>query len=404
MFEAKPKRQIDRILKAFLLLAIFSSPATAQTDLQATMTGVQNNMRMRTDEGQPWQPVQVDMQVGMGAEFRTGLRSAVRFTIPPNQTVTLDRLGVVKVLTAVQMANGKLKTDLGMKYGRTRYKIEAAGLEHDTRIKTPTIALTVRGTGVGVQQDFFGFAWCNTHYAYFNGNGRPEVKFGEPSEVSEYHRRPAEHKMNKDLVDPADRTARTNPESLPPIYHPEGTFDLDLVGINDFRELQELDEGDGTGDFVVVFDLTWEQIAVGPPGDDLNLFVLFDDRLPSDDPLIADDLLNVNLPFEIESNFPPVQNSLVGGVTLAGNGFDAATSQETITLTNPPAGDGIFGVQLFQLGSGAGANNTGITLKVREFLDGVLITDPPAILAQDLRNVGDVEPSVLGVHPINPPN
>ena len=66
------------------------------------------------------------MVVSENAEFRTGPRSAVRFTIPPDQTVTLDRLGTVKVLEAINN-NGKLTTNLGMKYGRTRYDIEAAG-------------------------------------------------------------------------------------------------------------------------------------------------------------------------------------------------------------------------------------------------------------------------------------
>ncbi len=163
-----------------------------------------------------------------------------------------------------------------------------------------------------------------------------------------------------------------------------------------------------TGTFEVFFDLSWRPIDAFLPGDDLNLFVLVDDGAGSTaDPLIsAPGLIGGLLPVEIQAGLPSVEQTTFGGVTLAGNGFDLATSQETITLIDPPAGAGIFGVQLIQLGD-VNPNNTGITLKVRSFLDGVVIDDPPAVLVQDLRAVGEVGPfdqtGALPVHPIDPP-
>src|SRR5204863_7699799 len=65
------------------------------------------------------------------------------------QTVQLDRLGTVKVLESIS-DGGKLRTNLGMKYGRTRYDIEAAGREHDSTITSPSSTLAVRGTKVSV--------------------------------------------------------------------------------------------------------------------------------------------------------------------------------------------------------------------------------------------------------------
>src|SRR6185437_4977452 len=67
----------------------------------------------------------------------------------PDQTVTLDRLGSVKVRQSIDQ-NGKLTTNLGMKYGRTRYDIEAAGHEHESTISSPSSTLAVRGTKVSL--------------------------------------------------------------------------------------------------------------------------------------------------------------------------------------------------------------------------------------------------------------
>jgi hypothetical protein len=104
-------------------------------------------VQVRAAEDQPWKPAAAGMEVDEGAEFRTGPRSAVQFVIPPDQTITLDRLGTIKVLQAVKDA-GKVTTALGMKYGRTRYDIQAADLEHDSSIRSPGSTLAIRGTDV----------------------------------------------------------------------------------------------------------------------------------------------------------------------------------------------------------------------------------------------------------------
>jgi hypothetical protein len=124
--------------------ATTTSPAGVE-QLQATVTKVQGYVQVRDSADEPWRPATVDMVVGQNAEFRTGVRSAVQFVIPQDHTITLDRLGTVKVLTAVR-AGDKITTELGMKYGRTRYDIEPAGLEHDSRIVSPSNTLLVRGT------------------------------------------------------------------------------------------------------------------------------------------------------------------------------------------------------------------------------------------------------------------
>src|SRR3954469_17599922 len=100
-----------------------ATPATTSTaveSLQVTISGVQGNVQVREAEDQPWKRATVGMVVGENAEFRTSLRSAVQIQMEGGQVITLDRLGTIKVMQAVN-DSGKFKTKIGMKYGRTRY-------------------------------------------------------------------------------------------------------------------------------------------------------------------------------------------------------------------------------------------------------------------------------------------
>jgi hypothetical protein len=98
----------------------------------------------------PWQPAVAGMELRRGAEIRTGLRSAVRCGIPPDQTFTLDRLGTIEITQAIKTGN-LVKTDLTMKYGRTQYRIQKAGLDHEAAISSPGASLAVRGTTVELE-------------------------------------------------------------------------------------------------------------------------------------------------------------------------------------------------------------------------------------------------------------
>ena len=82
--------------------------------LRVVIIAVQGMVQVRSAEDQPWQKADVGMELGTGAEFRTGPRSSVTFKIPPDQTISLDRLGTIKVLQAIR-ASGKFKTDVGMR-------------------------------------------------------------------------------------------------------------------------------------------------------------------------------------------------------------------------------------------------------------------------------------------------
>jgi hypothetical protein len=153
-------------------------PTTDYSNLRINVTGVQGLVQVRDASDQPWRKCEVGMTVGAGAEFRTGPRSAVRCEIPPDQTFTIDRLGVMKVLTAIQQG-GKVKTDIAMTYGRTRYDIEQAGIEHESTIRSPSGTLAIRGTRVSLydQPPFTPQAVSLTGRALYSSAKR-QVAFG----------------------------------------------------------------------------------------------------------------------------------------------------------------------------------------------------------------------------------
>jgi hypothetical protein len=124
-----------------------SQPATVV--MKVYITEVKGLVQVREDDTLPWRTAVTQMVVTEGAEFRTGPHSSVTCVIPPDQTFTLDRLGTVRVEEAAKHGD-KITTDLIMKYGRTRYDIEAAGLEHEAAIVSPSSTLAVRGTHVSL--------------------------------------------------------------------------------------------------------------------------------------------------------------------------------------------------------------------------------------------------------------
>src|SRR5437763_3766810 len=126
--------------------AAIDGPTSASTEpttsasvesLKITVVKVQGIVQVRAAEDKPWQRVTEGMIVDENAEFRTSLRSAVQIMIPPDQTITLDRLGTIKVVQAIN-DSGKLKTKIGMKYGGTRFDIESAGQAHEHGRASPS--------------------------------------------------------------------------------------------------------------------------------------------------------------------------------------------------------------------------------------------------------------------------
>jgi FecR protein len=186
--------------------------------MQVTVTTVTGTVQYRTAEDQPWRPCTIGLVLGEGAEFRTGIRSAVTFELPPNQTITLDRLGTIKVLQAVKQKNA-YKTDVGMKYGRTHYEVQAAGIEHESTVRTPNSTLAVRGTNM-IVSDQRPFPPEAIHYdglaEWESGNRKQVLSRGLATAIG--NQAAADTALLESVVDPNIAFART-PNEVPLVTH-----------------------------------------------------------------------------------------------------------------------------------------------------------------------------------------
>ena len=186
--------------------------------LKVFVVAVEGNVNIRKDENSKWEKAIVGMVVGEGAEVKTGLRSAVQLKIEPNQTVTLDRLGLCKVARAM-FENGKVTTDVVMPYGRVRYDVEAAGVEHDCKVHTPSSTLAIRGTQTIVydQPPFPAELRSLTGAVHgdFAKRGRLAVPFGgtQDATMSDGDSDPADHALQLTGLDSGTGYGRTDNES-----------------------------------------------------------------------------------------------------------------------------------------------------------------------------------------------
>jgi hypothetical protein len=157
------------------------------------------------------------MELTQDAEFRTGPRGTIQFTIPPDQVVSVDRLTTLKVLKVIQQG-GKVTTDLGIKYGRTRYDLEGGGLEHQSTLRSPNATLAVRGTKVSLfdQPPFAPQAISLTGRAEFAAQRRRPIAFGAAGQgktvVSSESETAGDLALSQSVIDPTLPGARTASE------------------------------------------------------------------------------------------------------------------------------------------------------------------------------------------------
>jgi len=176
------------------------------------VTAVDGNARARTTPEAPWQRVAVGMRLPRGAEVQTNARSRVVCEIPPGREFVVDRLSTVTVLEADRRGN-KATTELLMEYGRTDLRVQAAGLEHDARIRTPGATASVRGTELSVydQPPFAPELRTYTGLVNFR-HAKRQLSVGKGGRSSG-GRGAAETALLESVVDPGVANARTNAES-----------------------------------------------------------------------------------------------------------------------------------------------------------------------------------------------
>jgi len=137
--------------------------AAADVLLKGVIRDAKGLVQVRKAADQPWEWAKKGMALEEGYQLRTGARSRVAIFFPPDENFQLDRLGIVTILRA-KKSGVKVSIDLGMKYGRTRARIEAGGLEHETKIHAPSGTLAIRGSDGEILDDALG--------SYMSGMGK----------------------------------------------------------------------------------------------------------------------------------------------------------------------------------------------------------------------------------------
>ena len=345
-----------------------SAPAGVES-LKAIVTSVKGMAQIRLTHDDKWQTAVVGMELPQGAEIRTGTRSQIVCQIPPDQTITLDRLGTISIDEAIR-SNGKTTTDLIMKYGRTDYAIESAGKEHDATIRTPNSTLAVRGTAFTAydQPPFEPSVTTARGIVDFRADRR-KMSVGKGSKARG-SQGPVETALASSVVDPAAAKARTASENVVIAneinrgavleFDPFTQIATSMGGAGPQTDTQLIASLPGRLNFVIRWDT---------PNVDLNLAVL---KVAGPDPIA---LLGSFLPQEVLYPGFGLDTTITGGRIVVDNRGGPRGGQE-IGFYNKPE-SGLYGLQALHV-SGPTA-----VVKFNAFLDGVPQTLFATVLDKD---------------------
>ena len=197
--------------------------------LMGKVLQVKNNVQMRESADGVWQRAKKDMSVTGGTEFRTAPLSFVKIFFP-NQLILLDRVGVLKVIDALRdPEKARVKTNLGLKYGRMRIDVQAAGVDYESTIYSPNATLAVRGTDA-VLQDNDGFATSMSSVEgriFADLEDYKEIAMGSRSTITTDRPTPSLKAKSDTLIDPQTKFAARSDDA-------EQKLVEDLPGIGGF--------------------------------------------------------------------------------------------------------------------------------------------------------------------------
>ena len=226
------------------------APAGARPNaLNIVITAVQGNVQVRQAEDQGWIKAEKGLKLNEGAEIRTGLRSLVQIKMDGGHTLTIDRFSTVKVLQAFR-DGGVIKTDVGMKYGRVGYEVEAVGAETDTKVRGPGATLAVRGSKVIANFDeLANYAQGSGKLAYLPSNKKTEMAFGGQgnSKIDDKHDSAADVAQEDSVVDPRGRFTGLTQEEFLNQLRDSGISDTELRGVLDLQKQLAESGGGGVG-------------------------------------------------------------------------------------------------------------------------------------------------------------
>jgi hypothetical protein len=218
---AEPQDEFISPIFAFLQpdnLALRPTTTTSTAPVRrAVISKVEGFAAYRESDSAEWKPAVNGIELNEQAELRTGPKGAIQLIIEPDQTVAIDRLTTVKLLR-IFTDGAKAATDIGIKYGRTRYDLEGGGIEHQSTLRSPNATLAVRGTRVSLfdQAPFTPQAISLTGRAEFQGFRKRAVGFGAPGQgrtrVTTEEQNPGALAIQESTIDPILPGARTQSE------------------------------------------------------------------------------------------------------------------------------------------------------------------------------------------------
>jgi hypothetical protein len=266
------------VLLLFLLVVALSSavlladePTTSFTPgpLAIHVTAVQGGAQYRAAGEMKWRALKGPLDLSEGTELRTGPKGVIQFTVGTDQVYRVDRLTVVKLLRANLGADGTIKTDVGMTYGRVSKDVDAPARPHEDVIVTPSSTLAVRGTRVSLydQPPFEPEAISITGTAIANFNKLSHsVVFGAKGQgvaaVNANNPDAANNSLVGSYVDPTPPTALTgyenrfnqfNPSNrVQPISNPPSFPTVSDTGDPSYAELQTIAQNNA-----LTFAVSW---------------------------------------------------------------------------------------------------------------------------------------------------
>jgi hypothetical protein len=277
----------------------------APVNLRIVVTAVQGQAEVKFTSDAPWQRLVKGMVLPVGCQIRTGIPGNVQFMVGEDEVYRVDRLSLVQVVLADQ-SEQKIKTVVGMTYGRVSKDVDAPVEPHDDTIVSPGSTLATRGTRVSLydQPPYTPEAISLTGTAIFRNLHGQLVQLGAKdagtARMDGNSTSPAQYQATASFVDPQGPFAgRTQPEfqaavnmsGLPPPISPNvinapAAMQGTLNGIGIFTNNGASGAGNGNGGGfstttlgVLMFPLTW----TGPA----NTVVDFSVQSPLDETVSA---------------------------------------------------------------------------------------------------------------------
>lgn len=215
---------MSRMLTIIVLLSVVAA-AEGQTEpstqislpdgpLRVEIVEVVGPVRYVPAAGGAPEKVTVGQVLGEGDEIVTFPRCKVTMKIEPDQTLTLDRVGRVR-LDKARIIDGSISAELGMTYGRMRYTIRGAERQYDVNLKAPNSTLGIRGTDVVLydQPPYQPEAVSYEGRARFRDSRRQLALGGRGTSTLRGNAgSAAESAVAQTVIDPTIRAARTDSE------------------------------------------------------------------------------------------------------------------------------------------------------------------------------------------------